>query len=222
MQARPAVLFFDVNETLLDMQPVKTSIAQALGQKPERVALWFTNLLHYSLVSTVSHQFKDFTSIGVATLQMLAEQNNIEMSEAKAREVLKPMLSLSPHADVVQGLETLKSAGYTMVALTNSSRHAMETQLSHAQIDTYFDRSLSVEDIGIYKPHQRVYRWAAYQMDSQVEDCMMIAAHGWDVAGASYAGMQSAFIARPGQTLFPLALQPQFVVSDLKELAEVL
>lgn len=222
MQARPAVLFFDVNETLLDMQPVKTSIANALGQKPELVALWFSHLLHYSLVTTVSQQFHDFTSIGVATLQMVAQQNGMEMSEAKAREVLKPMLSLEPHADVVQGLETLKSAGYRMMALTNSARTAMETQLRNAKIAAYFERSLSVEDIGIYKPHQRVYRWAAYQMDSQVEDCMMIAAHGWDVAGASYAGMRSAFISRPGQTRFPLAPEPMFVVPDLNALAQIL
>lgn len=222
MQARPAVLFFDVNETLLDMQPVKTSIAEALGQRFELVPLWFSHLLHYSLVTTVSQQFHDFTSIGVATLQMVAQQNNIEMSEAKARVVLKPMLSLEPHADVVQGLEALRSAGYTMVALTNSAHTAMETQLRNAKIEAYFERSLSVEDIGIYKPHQRVYRWAAYQMDSQAEDCMMIAAHGWDVAGASYAGMRSAFITRPGQTRFPLASEPTFVVPDLNALAQIL
>lgn len=37
--ARPKVLFFDVNETLLDLKPLKQSVGEALGGRPELVPL---------------------------------------------------------------------------------------------------------------------------------------------------------------------------------------
>lgn len=53
--------------------------------------------------------------------------------------------------------------------------------------------------MGKYKPHPDVYRWAAGRAGADVSDCLLVAAHGWDVAGAAWAGMKAAFVARPGQ-----------------------
>lgn len=41
----PAVLLFDVNETLLDLSPLKDCI-DAILLEPEGAALWFTTMLH--------------------------------------------------------------------------------------------------------------------------------------------------------------------------------
>ena len=46
--------------------------------------------------------------------------------------------------------------------------------------------------------------------------------NGWDVAGAKAAGMQTAFVARPGKALYPLAQAPDYVVKDLNELVVAL
>jgi 2-haloacid dehalogenase len=53
-------------------------------------------------------------------------------------------------------------------------------------------------------------------------EALMVAAHGWDVAGAEAAGMQTAFVARPGQVMYPLADKPDYVVKDIMELAGIL
>jgi hypothetical protein len=45
-------------------------------------------------------------------------------------------------------------------------------------------------------------------MDEEVQNCMLIAAHGWDVAGAKWAGMKTASISRPGQQLSRLWNSP--------------
>lgn len=95
-------------------------------------------------------------------------------------------------------------------------------QLKNAGIGNYFEQRLSVEDIGLYKPHRHVYRWAARQMKVAPEDCLFIATHGWDVAGAISAGMKAAFLDRPGQNLYPLAPKPAFIESDLERLSSKL
>ena len=64
--ARPKVILFDVNETLLDLTPVKERVGKALGGRPELVQLWFTTLLQYSLATTVADKNFDFAEIGAA------------------------------------------------------------------------------------------------------------------------------------------------------------
>ena len=44
---RPKVLFFDVNETLLDLTNMKESVGDALGGRDDLLALWFTTMLQY-------------------------------------------------------------------------------------------------------------------------------------------------------------------------------
>ncbi|MEO7801962.1 MAG: hypothetical protein ABIR81_08185 [Ginsengibacter sp.] len=48
----------------------------------------------------------------------------------------------------------------------------------------------------------------------------MVAAHGWDRAGAMQAELQDAFIERKGHSLYPLLAKLQYIGKDLKMIAE--
>ena len=61
-------LIFDVNETLLDLAPLKTSVGKALGGREELVPLWFSTILHYSLVETLTGSYHSLGEIGTASL----------------------------------------------------------------------------------------------------------------------------------------------------------
>lgn len=216
------VLFFDINETLMDLKELRNSIKSALRSDEEVVSLWFEKLLYYSLVSTVSDEYQNFGEIGAAALVMLAENRDIDLNMETARKLLKYIRTTPPHPEVPGALDSLKKKGYRLAALTNSPRETMEAQLTNANIAAFFDRRLSIEDIGIYKPHRHVYRWAARQMGVSPNDCLFIAAHGWDVSGAISAGMEAAFLNRPGQSLYPLAPEPAYIEPDLEHLASKL
>ena len=54
---KPKLLIFDVNETLLDMEPLKHSINTALGNQ-YAFDIWFPQLLQYSLVETLTFLFE--------------------------------------------------------------------------------------------------------------------------------------------------------------------
>lgn len=219
---RPKVIFFDVNETLLDLAPVKNSVTNALGGNKDLVALWFTTLLQYSLVATVGNHYRDFNEIGMATLQMVAKNQGIALTNDKAREILKPMLSLSAYPEVPEALARLRQAGFRLFTLTNSSNKSVQSQITHAGLKEYFENLLSVEDVGKFKPDVKVYEWACQKAGIQPGEGMLIAAHGWDVAGGHWAGLQTAFISRPGQQLYPLTPKPQMVASDLTQISNQL
>lgn len=221
-KTRPKVLFFDVNESLLDLNVMKKSVGKALGNREDLLPLWFSTMLHYSLVTTLSEQFTDFGNIGAAALQMVAANNNITISKEDAKEVITAFSSLPPHPEVKEALKALKDAGYTLVSLTNSSTKGVETQFKNAELTHFFDERLSVEEFGKYKPAKDVYNWAANKMGVKPNDCIMIAAHGWDIAGAIWAGWRGAFIARPGKQLYPLAPLPEINEPNLLLIAKKL
>jgi 2-haloacid dehalogenase len=50
LSAQPKVLLFDVNETLLDIGPLKKSVADILLE-PHAAELWFATMLQYPPVS---------------------------------------------------------------------------------------------------------------------------------------------------------------------------
>lgn len=217
----PRVLLLDVNETLLDLAPVKQQIDELLEESGSS-ALWFATTLHYSLVMTVSGAHAGLTDIGAAALQMLARNRRIDLDDARARHVLGGMMTLRAHPDVAPALERLRAAGYRLGALTNSSQSGVEAQLQHAGLASYFERQLSVETPRLFKPHREVYLWAAREMGAASAECMLVAAHGWDVAGAKWAGLQTAFIGRRQQQRFALADPADIDVADFTALAEAL
>lgn len=219
---RPKVLFFDVNETLLDLNVMKKSIGAALGGRPELMPLWFTTMLQYSLVTTVANHYQDFGTIGAAVLMMVAHKNGIAITDKQAKDDVAAILSLPAHPEVKEALLLLKKEGFKLVAFTNSSNKAVETQLKYAGIHDLFDDVLSIEDVGKFKPHVDTYNWAARKMKLKPKECMLIAAHGWDVAGANWAGWQTAFVSRPGQQLFPLANLPEINEENILSVAQKL
>jgi len=223
VKKRPKVLFFDVNETLLDLTVVKKEVGKALGGNEGLLSLWFTTFLQYSLVTSAGGQSKPFGHIGAAALQMVAANNGIILSEQKAREiVVESMQNLVPHPEVIDTLTLLKKEGFTIVAFTNSSKDSLVNKFNNTGLTEYFDELLSIEPVGKFKPFHDTYTWGAKKMGVRPEECMLIAAHGWDVAGALWAGWRAAFIARPGQQLYPLAPNPEVVAPDLKKMAEII
>ncbi|ADV49982.1 haloacid dehalogenase type II [Cellulophaga sp. E16_2] len=220
---RPKVIFFDVNETLLDLNAMRESVGNALGKRNDLLSLWFTTMLQYSLVDTVARQYHDFGIVGVATLQMVASNNKIKLTKEQATEaILKPLRSLPAHPEVRSSLENLKKAGYKIVSFTNSSNLGVKTQFENSGLIDLFEERLSVEDIGKFKPHSDAYDWAARKMGVQPKECLLVAAHGWDIAGALWANWRAAFISRPGAQLYPLAPTPEFNESNLKLIADKL
>jgi 2-haloacid dehalogenase len=63
-------------------------------------------------------------------------------------------------------------------------------------VDDVMERFLSVDDAGIWKPHQDAYRYALEAMGVAAADTMLVAAHPWDIDGAARAGLATAYVDR--------------------------
>jgi 2-haloacid dehalogenase len=216
---RPELLVFDVNETLLDMSPLRIDFEDVFGSG-DAMGEWFARLLHGSLVANQLDDYRAFGVIGVEALLSMAEKRGVTLDEATATELVTRLAILPAHLDVIPALERLLDAGFRTAALTNGSTKAANVQIENAGLHTFIQRVVSVEEVRRFKPDPAAYRHVAQVMDLHVSQTMLISAHDWDVAGAMSAGASAAFVRRPG-SMWSLPVEtPEVVGADLREIAD--
>jgi 2-haloacid dehalogenase len=217
----PPVVVFDVNETLLDLSPIRDGFAELYGDAVV-AGVWFGQLLKLSFVAALTDRYRPFTELGAAAFDMVAQARGVTVEPERRDEVVGRIRTLPPHPDSEAGLRLLRNNGYRLAALTNSPQATAEAQLANAGLDEYLDRIMSVEMVGTFKPAAKVYRAAAAELGVPVGEMLMVAAHDWDVAGAMAAGARGAFVVRPGQVLDPGQPRPDYVGSDIEDVARQL
>jgi 2-haloacid dehalogenase len=161
-------------------------------------------------------------SIGKATLQMAARKLGRSVSDAEANDVLILLKHLPVHEDVPSCLSEIKDNGYLIIALTNTPEKLVMERMERTGLVSYFDEVLSAETVKKYKPDKSVYQWAAKKINSNLNEMLLITAHGWDIAGAANAGMKTAFLKRHKEFLYPLSPEPDLTGNQLSELVSAL
>ncbi|MEN8238913.1 MAG: haloacid dehalogenase type II [Actinomycetota bacterium] len=208
------VIMFDVNETLLDLAPVRDWFSQRYVDEPT-AAEWFAELLRLSFVSSVTDRYEPFTDLAGAALETVSRRYGVPVAPENLAAIKGILATLPPHNDVVQGLTDLGNAGFTLAALTNSPMATATAQLDNAGIADFFDTVMSVDMVQRFKPHRSVYLQAATNLATAPSDIVMVAAHDWDIAGALSAGLDGIFIERPGQQYSPAFAAPTLIAQDI-------
>lgn len=213
-----SVLVCDVNETLLDLAPLREPLERHLG--PGGTALWFARLVHHAAVVTLVDRHQPFHELGAHAFRATAIA--VGGDPAGWDELAAAFGSLPAHPDVADALDRFRAAGWTVGALTNSAPESVDAGLRAAGIHDRFDRVLSVEEVGRFKPAPEPYRHACAALGVEPADAWMVACHDWDLAGAAAVGMRTAFLSRPGMPRSEAHQAPDLVVDDLEALAEAL
>ena len=217
----PGVAVFDMNETTLDLMPVRHVVDELLG--PEGgFTVWFGRMLQLSMATTATGSYVDFGTMARAALDAVAAAGGRDLPD-EAWELVGPaILSVPPYPDVRAGLERIREAGWTVVSLTNSAPAAVQAQLMNAQLTGLFDHVLSIDAVRAFKPAAAPYRYAAETVGVDPADMWMVACHDWDLAGARAVGMRTAFVTRPAMSYASVYEPADLVVADFGGLADVL
>jgi 2-haloacid dehalogenase len=213
------ILVLDVNETLLDMSALDPHFQRVFGDAAVRVE-WFQTMLQSAFLTTITGPYKPFGEHFRAALAITALRRDLRVSPEDERAILAGVRTLPAHPDVRPALERLRSAGYRLAALTNSTAEVEEDQLRNAKLADLFDKTLSADTGKRLKPAAEAYANAARELGVTPGEIRMVAAHVWDVQGALRAGCAAAFVQRPGVLWNPLLERPDIVGSDLGDVAE--
>ena len=208
-RTRPEVVAFDVNETLLDLAPVRAALVE-VGQPEHLLGSVFARTLLTGFAATVAGSWCRFREAFDAALAQLSD-----LSEGERSSVADAFAELSPHPDVEAALRRLAEAGVRAVTLTHGSPGVAEAALERGGIAPLVDRMLSSEAIRAWKPAREVYLWAAGVCDVAPGRLALVAAHGWDVQGAQRAGLTGAWFPRAERVYPAVYEEPHVAARDL-------
>ena len=214
------VLAFDVNETLLDLAALDAPFAAAFGDAALRPQ-WFALMLQVAFVGGLTGTYVDFTTAQRGALAMLAKRQKVTLSSEQADAIVNGMRTLPPHPEVRDAMARLRT-GFRLVALTNSPKDVAEAQMRNSGLHDLLEAVYSADEVRTLKPAPAPYRMVAERSGVPIGDVRLIAAHGWDIAGALAAGCRAAFVARPGAVLYPHGTQPDVIAPDLAGVADAL
>jgi len=184
----PRLLIFDVNETLSDMSPMAKRF-EDVGAPAHLAATWFAGLLRDGFALTAVGASDSFARIAAEALRVSLHGLPLERGTAEAvSHIMDGFADLPVHADVPDGIRALRGLGIRLVTLSNGSASVAEALFDRAGIREHFERLLTVEDAGSWKPAPEAYAYALQECGVDPEDAMLLAVHPWDIDGASRGG----------------------------------
>jgi 2-haloacid dehalogenase len=213
---------FDAYGTLFDFGSAAAQCSDVLGGKAGALtALWRDKQLQYTWLRASQGLHADFWQVTGDALDYTMETLGLS-GEGLRRRLMNVYLTLEPFADAGQALETLKAAGMKTAILSNGSPEMLRPLVEHAKFAPLLDAVLSVEEVGVFKPHPKVYRLAVERLGVIAEDILFVSSNAWDAYAASAFGMRVAWCNRYGQRPERLPGHPDRVIASLSELPALL
>ena len=213
---------FHAYGTLFDYASATLRCRDALGGSFERVtALWRDKQLQYTWLRGLQGRHADFLRVTGDALDFALESCGIADDALRAR-LLQLYLELDPFPEVPAVLAQLKAAGMRLAILSNGTPAMLEAVVAHAGLAPLFDAVLSVEEVGVFKPHQSVYALATARLGVAASEIAFQSSNSWDAWAASASGMRVAWCNRYGQRRERLPGQPDAEIRSLAELPALL
>ena len=196
---------------------------EEVGAPAHLAKTWFAELLRDGFALTVAGASESFAALGIEALRVRLESQPLDRAlEEAVGHVMAGFSALGVHADVPKGIRALSDVGIRLVTLSNGSATVAEALLQGAGFEHLFERLLSVEEAGVWKPAGDAYAYALAQCGVAPRDAMLVAMHPWDINGARRAGLATAWVNRPGARYPAYFAAPDLKVASLIELADAL
>jgi len=213
---------FDAYGTLFDVASAASRCAELPGDAAPRLsALWRDKQLQYSWLRAVQGRHADFRQVTGDALDFALD--TLGLAQAGLRErLLQLYLTLDPYPEVSDVLQRLRETGFAAAILSNGSPAMLAAAVEHAGLAALFDHVLSVEEVGVYKPHPRVYQLAVDRLAVPARQIVFVSSNGWDAWAASAFGMRTVWCNRSGQPRERLPGVPEREIRSLAELPALL
>ncbi|WP_394154367.1 haloacid dehalogenase type II [Loktanella salsilacus] len=216
---------FDAYGTLFDVNAAARRAAQEPGQ--ERLAAvweqlardWRQKQLEYSWLRAVADRHCDFWQLTQDGLDWAMEAAGLDDPALRTR-LLALYWELEAYPEVPAMLRTLKDRGMTTAILSNGPPDMLRAAITLAGLNDLLDDALSVEDVGVFKPHPSVYDMVGNRFGCRRDQVMFVSSNGWDAAAGAGYGFHTVWANRLGAPMDRLYARPEHVLPDLSTLPE--
>lgn len=213
---------FDAYGTVFDFATAAAACRSELGDKMMPLsAAWRDKQLQYTWLRTLQGEHADFWQVTGDALDFALESHEIALPGMRSK-LLDLYLKLGSFPEVPGVLRILKAAGMKTAILSNGTPHMLKAAVDHAGFAGLFDEVLSVEEVGVFKTHPKVYQPAVDRLGVGKESISFQSSNAWDAHAASAFGMRVVWCNRYGQRKERLPGTPDREVRTLESLPATL
>jgi len=213
---------FDAYGTLFDFNSAASAARDELGDDWQRLSdLWRLKQLQYTWLRGLAQHHADFWQVTGDALAFALATLQIERAGLRER-LMKLYLELSTYPEVPAMLHQLKSRGMQLAILSNGTPDMLAAVVGNSALDEVFDAVLSVEEVGVYKPHPAVYGLAAERLGIAPSRICFLSSNGWDAYSAKAFGFRVLWCNRFGQAPERIPETPDGEIADLSVLPAML
>ena len=192
-----------------------------LGEDIDKLTgLWRDKQLQYTWLRAAQGRHADFWQVTGDALDYSLETLGIMNSGLRDR-LMTLYLTLDPFPEVPDVLKRLKGAGMQTVILSNGSPKMLDAVVKAARLNPLLDLVFSIEDVGVYKPHPKVYQLAVDRLGIPASAISFQSSNAWDAYAASAFGMKVVWCNRYGQRPERLPGVPDREIKSLAELPAI-
>ena len=213
---------FDAYGTLFDVASAAERTRDLLGDRAGPLAeLWRQKQLQYTWLRALMGRHADFWQVTGDALDYALDALRIETPDLR-RRLMEAYERIGPCADAHAALTRLKAARLKIAILSNGAPRMLAAAVRSAGMDGLVDDILSVEAVGVYKPHPSVYKLAIDRLGVWPAELGFVSANGWDAWGAKAAGLRVAWCNRSGLPRERLGGAPDAELASLSQLPAAL
>ncbi|HET6436588.1 MAG TPA: haloacid dehalogenase type II [Anaeromyxobacter sp.] len=213
---------FDAYGTLFDWASAAERERSALGPRWRDFAeLWRSKQVQYTFLRSLQGRHADFSIVTTDALDHALEAFGVDDRALRAR-LLALHERLEAYPDARETLERLRQRGRATAILSNGTPGMLAAAVQHAGLSALFDAVLSVESVGIYKPHPSVYALASERLGLVPGQVLFVSANGWDAFSAKAFGFRVAWCNRTRQPHERIPERPDVEVRSLEEVGNLL
>jgi 2-haloacid dehalogenase len=205
---------FDAYGTLFDFA---SAARKVLGDDTSFITLWRDKQLQYTWLRAAQERHADFWQVTGDALDFSLE-TIIGLKKSDRDRLMSLFLTLDPFPEVPNVLRKLKTAGMRTAILSNGSPAMLDAAVKAAKLEPLLDAVLSVEEVGVYKPHPKVYQLAVDRLAVPASAICYQSSNAWDAYAASAFGMQVVWCNRYGQRRERLPGSPDREIGSLTQL----
>ena len=192
-----------------------------IGDKWENFAnYWRTTQLEYTWIRSLMNRHKDFLQITEDSLDKSMKAFKIDKS--MKNELLKLYKVLSPFKEVPEILKILKKKNFKLAILSNGTQSLLNELVKNNNLDNIFDDLFSIEQVGIYKPHSKVYDIPIKKYNIKKNEVAFLSANTWDVSGGGNYGYNAIWVNRNRNIFDNLDFKPSFEIKNLSQLLKLI
>jgi 2-haloacid dehalogenase len=209
---------FDAYGTLFDVNSAARRAQDELGSRWQPLSdLWRTKQLQYTWLRGLGGHHADFWTVTSDALSFALESLKLEDADLH-RRLMTLYLSLNVYPDVIDALKQLKAGGKRLAILSNGTPQMLASAATNSGIADLLDAVLSVEEVGVFKPHPSVYGLASERLKLASEQICFLSSNGWDAYAAKAFGFHAVWCNRFNQASERIPETPDGQITTLAAL----